>query len=251
MGRRHTAGSVGNQGVGGVQVDNTTLTAADNLDITIDPSGTGRLVVAGDMQLQAQGDLRWADSDSSNWVAFQGASTISANVTWTLPSADGSSGQFLSTNAAGTLSWASGSLSLTDQNSSATTHYPLITTASSGTVTAANVTSTKFTFVPSTGTLTATLLAESSSITLKENLNPIVGALDKIINLQGYTYDRRDGSAKNEPGLIAEDVEKIIPELVSKDADGNPNSIAYQRIVTYLIESIKSLKQEIDDLKVR
>jgi len=35
MGRKHTAGSVGNQGVGGVQVDNTTLSAADNQNITI------------------------------------------------------------------------------------------------------------------------------------------------------------------------------------------------------------------------
>ena len=41
MGRKHTAGSVGNQAVGGVQVDNTSLSAADNLDIIIDPSGTG------------------------------------------------------------------------------------------------------------------------------------------------------------------------------------------------------------------
>ena len=98
MGRRHTAGAVGNQAVGGVQVDTTTLTAADNLDITIDPSGTGIFKIAGDTQLQAQGDLRFADADSSNYVAFQAPATVTSNVTWTLPSVDGSSGQFLSTN---------------------------------------------------------------------------------------------------------------------------------------------------------
>jgi len=64
------------------------------------------LTVGGDITLNAQSDLRFADSDSSNWVAFQAPATVSSNVTWTLPSADGSSGQALSTNGTGTLSWA-------------------------------------------------------------------------------------------------------------------------------------------------
>jgi hypothetical protein len=63
--------------------------------------------MTGDITLKAQSDLRFADADSSNWVAFQGATTIAANVTWTLPAADGTSGQLLSTNGSGTLSWAS------------------------------------------------------------------------------------------------------------------------------------------------
>jgi hypothetical protein len=58
------------------------------------------------LTLNAQGDLRFADSDSSNYVAFQAPSTVASNVTWTLPSADGSSGQALVTNGSGTLSWA-------------------------------------------------------------------------------------------------------------------------------------------------
>jgi len=61
-----------------------------------------------DVTLNAQGDVRFADSDSSNWVAFQGPATIASNVTWTLPNADGTTGQVLSTNGSGTLSWASG-----------------------------------------------------------------------------------------------------------------------------------------------
>lgn len=61
--------------------------------------------VTGNMQLNAQSDLRFADSDSSNWVAFQAPTTIAANVTWTLPATDGTTGQILSTNGAGVLSW--------------------------------------------------------------------------------------------------------------------------------------------------
>ena len=107
------------------------------------------------------------------------------------------------------------------------------------------------TYQPSTGTLSTTLFNETSSLDLKENLIPIKNALEKILNLQGYIYDRRDGSRKNEPGLIAEDLEQIIPEVVTKDQNGKPESIAYQRLVTYLIESIKELNQEIHQLKSR
>jgi hypothetical protein len=60
------------------------------------------------VQIGATGALRFADTDSSNYVAFKAPGTISSNVTWTLPNTDGSSGQFLSTNGTGTLSWATG-----------------------------------------------------------------------------------------------------------------------------------------------
>jgi hypothetical protein len=58
------------------------------------------------VQIGAQGDLRFADSDSSNYVALQAPSTVASNVTFTLPSADGSSGQVLQTNGSGALSFA-------------------------------------------------------------------------------------------------------------------------------------------------
>jgi hypothetical protein len=57
------------------------------------------------VQIGAQGDLRFADSDSSNYVALQAPSTVASNVTFTLPSADGSSGQVLQTNGSGALSF--------------------------------------------------------------------------------------------------------------------------------------------------
>lgn len=105
MGRKQTAGVAGGSGVGGFNIDNTTLSAADNLDIIIDPSGTGIFKVAGDTQLQGQGDLRFADADSSNYVAFQAPATIAANYTWTLPAVDGTTGQVFSTNGSGILGW--------------------------------------------------------------------------------------------------------------------------------------------------
>jgi hypothetical protein len=59
------------------------------------------------VQIGSQGDLRFGDSDNSNWVAFQAPATVASNVTWTLPSADGTSNQVLTTNGSGTLSWTS------------------------------------------------------------------------------------------------------------------------------------------------
>lgn len=250
MARKVTGGLTGSPSVGALNVAPTAVvTAADDQNITLSPTGTGSVVITNNAILNAQSDLRFGDADSSNWVAFQGPATVSANITWTLPATDGASGTFLSTNAAGTLSWAAGSLSLSDQTASATTHYPLITTATSGTVTAANTSSTKFTFVPSTGTLSSTIFNETSSITLKENFVPIENALDKILNLTAWIYDRKDGSQRSEAGLIAEDVNKVIPNIVTKDEQGNPVGINYTRLSAYLIEAVKSLKLEINELK--
>ena len=62
--------------------------------------------LTGDLTLNAQSDLRFADADSSNWVAFQAPATVASNITWTLPATDGTNGQSLQTNGSGTLSWA-------------------------------------------------------------------------------------------------------------------------------------------------
>lgn len=85
----------------------------DNVDIpgTLDVTGAATfdstVTVASNVTLNAQADLRFADSDSSHWVAFQAPATVTSNVTWTLPATDGTSGQALGTNGTGTLSWSS------------------------------------------------------------------------------------------------------------------------------------------------
>jgi hypothetical protein len=85
---------------------------ASNIDVpgTLDVGGAtvldGALTANGNVTLNAQADLRFADADSSNWVAFQAPTTVASNITWTLPAADGTSAQVLQTNGSGTLSWA-------------------------------------------------------------------------------------------------------------------------------------------------
>ena len=98
------------------------------------------------------------------------------------------------------------------------------------------------------GTLYTVGLVETSSIVFKENINPITGALAAILKLTGVTYDRKD-TKKHEAGLIAEHVFKHVPELVALDEKGKPYGIHYTKVSAYLIECIKSLQEEIDQLK--
>lgn len=91
--------------------------------------------------------------------------------------------------------------------------------------------------------LSATSITETSSIVYKENINPIENALDAILNLAGVTYDRKDGSSQMEAGLIKEEVEKILPNVVKDDG------IQYTKLTAYLIEAVKTLTKEINEIK--
>ena len=62
-----------------------------------------------EIRINATGELKLYDSDDSNYVSFKSAGTVSTDITWVLPSADGSSGQALTTDGSGTLSWATAS----------------------------------------------------------------------------------------------------------------------------------------------
>lgn len=100
------------------------------------------------------------------------------------------------------------------------------------------------------GNLTITgTLTESSSITLKENIEPITGALASVLQLDGKIYDRIDNKEKGEAGLIAEQVFKVLPNLVHVDDEGKPIGVKYTKTVAYLVESIKELYEEIRKLK--
>ena len=88
--------------------------SANNGYITIGPVETNFGLAAlsgatftGDITLNAQSDVRFADSDSSNYIALQAPATVASNVTFTLPSADGTANQALKTDASGNLGFAS------------------------------------------------------------------------------------------------------------------------------------------------
>jgi hypothetical protein len=87
---------------------------------------------------------------------------------------------------------------------------------------------------------------------LKENIKPIKSALDKVNKLQGVTFNWKKSNSildiKEDIGFIAQDVQKVIPELVRENEDGML-SMRHQGIAPILLEAIKELKAEIEELK--
>lgn len=89
----------------------------------------------------------------------------------------------------------------------------------------------------------------SSDIRLKENIHTLPNALDNVLKLHGVSFDwKKDGTSG--VGLIAQEVERVYPELVSTGADG-VKSVAYGNLVGPLVEAVRDLKAENDDLRAR
>lgn len=84
-----------------------------------------------------------------------------------------------------------------------------------------------------------------SDIRLKSNIQKIDNALDKIMQINGYTYDMNN---KRRTGVIAQEVEKVLPEVV-QDREYGYKTVAYGNMIGLLVEAIKELKQEIEVLK--
>jgi hypothetical protein len=90
-----------------------------------------------------------------------------------------------------------------------------------------------------------------SSRTWKENIKPIEGALEKVKRLNGIYFDWK-GNGKQDIGMIAEDVGKVIPEIVAYEENGiEAKSIDYGRLTPLLIEAVKEQQKEIEELKLQ
>lgn len=89
------------------------------------------------------------------------------------------------------------------------------------------------------GDLYAVNFVSSSDVRLKENVRPIESALDKVMRLDGKMFNFI-GNNKTQLGLIAQEVEQIIPEVVNTNPEGY-KSVNYPVLVAVLIEAIKEL----------
>lgn len=90
-----------------------------------------------------------------------------------------------------------------------------------------------------------------SSARFKTNVQPLLGALAKVGQLQGVSYESKL-SGKHEIGMIAEDVDRVLPQIVSRDIETNEvQGIDYSRLSALLVEALKAQQSEIDSLKQR
>lgn len=95
------------------------------------------------------------------------------------------------------------------------------------------------------GIVTATDFNSASDVKLKENITVIDNPLDKIIRLEGVNFQWKE-TGKKSLGVIAQEVEKVLPELVSGEESKTVN---YNGIIGLLIECVKKQQEEIDELK--
>lgn len=97
--------------------------------------------------------------------------------------------------------------------------------------------------IRATGTITA-----NSDITLKKNLAKIENALEKVEQINGYTYEFKADDSKRHAGVIAQEIQGVLPEIVNKGNDGLLG-VEYGNISALLIEAIKEQQAQINELK--
>jgi len=105
------------------------------------------------------------------------------------------------------------------------------------------------------GTAAGTSWTNLSDKRFKKNITPISFALAMVDKLQGVNFDWRVGEFKDRDfptgkqiGFIAQEVEKVLPEVVTTDRDGY-KGVEYSNITAVLVEAVKELKTENDTLK--
>lgn len=265
MGRKISTGKIGRSILGNlVAIDNELQTIQPNSDLKLIPNGDGIVSLDSDLQFENRSKLRLGDSDSSSFIELQSPSSLISNITLTFPGGLGSAGNVITTDGNGVLSFSALEFDVNNQNSDTSTYYPLMSTADSGSIGELSVSNAKLSFKPNTGTLsvneltansasingsfTADSITESSSIKLKENIKSLGSVSDKIKELNPVTYQRISTNA-TEVGLIAEDVYKVIPELVKLDKNGDPESIYYTKLGAYMVEAFKELQNQFENFK--
>lgn len=149
--------------------------------------------------------------------------------------------------------------------------YPTFANASGTTnIGIASTGSTSFVYIPSTGNLgigttnatskltvsgnllvtgiiTATDFNSASDINLKENIQKIDSPIDKIIKIDGVRFNWKSDN-KPSMGVIAQNIEEVLPELVNGD---DSKTVNYNGIIGLLIECVKTQQEQIDDLNKR
>ena len=99
--------------------------------------------------------------------------------------------------------------------------------------------------INTTGIITATTFNSTSDIKLKNNITTVDNALEVVNQLRGVRFDWKE-SGGGDYGVIAQELEKVLPELVSQ---GDPKTVNYNGIIGVLIESIKELSDKVKSLE--
>jgi hypothetical protein len=162
----------------------------------------------------------------------------------TLGGTEGTAGQAIISQGAGQPpTFGAAGATITDETASSSDFYPALSDATSGNYTDAYVSSTKLFFQPSTGTLNATEFNSLSDVSVKTNVNEITTGLDVVNAIAGVEFDWKD-NGHHSAGVIAQELEKVLPHLVSTSSEGM-KSVNYAGLTAYLLSAIKELNSRI------
>jgi hypothetical protein len=95
--------------------------------------------------------------------------------------------------------------------------------------------------------ITCNSLTELSRRDLKKDISPLNGELKKIRNLNPVNFTWKENGEKSK-GLIAEEVNDVYPEFVTKDEDGNPLGVQYSKLTSVLIEAVQELDKKLQQV---
>lgn len=202
---------------GVVTTDTQTFAGAKTFSSTITGSVSGNAGTATTLQT----------ARTINGVSFNGSAniTVTANTTNTLTRGTYLTGANFNGSAATT--WAVDA-------TSANTADKVVARDGSGNFTA--------------GVITATDFNTTSDVALKSNISTISGALDIVGRLRGVSFNWLDNN-KPSVGVVAQEVEQVLPELVSTNVETGLKGVSYANLVGVLIEAIKDLQAEVEKLK--
>ena len=200
------------------------LTAGSN--IAINDNGSGTITITAELQ---HDDVGWYQKgsdniESSGSLAITGSFTAKGNATFGDAVSD-------TTTVTGRLTGSTGAYfdGLVGIGTTPDSNYGLILPNDA-----------------TTGQIKAAAYVTYSDERIKTNIKPINGAIDKVKSMQGVTYNLKSGGSL-EIGLIAQEIEKIAPEVV--DSKSDLLGIDYSRLAPILIEAIKDQQKQIDALQ--
>ena len=257
QGLQGTQGRLGLQGFSGAQgavVNYTRITSnytAVNRDQLIADTTDGTFTISLPAAPDTGDALRIADGNnwgSNNLTIGRNGSTIEGvaddveadiggliidlvydGTTWEVYTSSGSAGALTASNTV-----------------SSETFYPVFVKGFGAQTVNIRVTSTAFSFNPSTCTLTAIDFNSTSDLKLKTNIKQISNSIFKIRKLKGITFNWKENNRPS-VGVIAQDIEKVFPELVN-EVNGE-KTVNYNGLIGLLIESIKEQQTELELIK--
>jgi hypothetical protein len=136
-----------------------------------------------------------------------------------------------------------GGSEIQNDTSSTTDFYPTLADATTGDLEVAYVSDTKLFYQPSTGTLNATEFNSLSDVSVKTNVNEITSGLDVVNAIAGVEFDWKD-NGNHSAGVIAQELEKVLPHLVSTSEEGM-KSVNYAGLTAYLLSAVKELSSKV------